>query len=107
MVKQSEGTPSTAFVVEGHDFAPGKPVTFMLSGIGPPPEQKNLLHITSPLTVVVGPDGTFRVSVSQIYPGVLQLGQFTLVASTSNSTADTDFIVIPSEPPPGGAPAAP
>ena len=107
MVKQSEGTPSTAFVVEGRDFAPGKPVTFMLSGIGPPPEQKNMLHITSPLTVVVGPDGTFQVSVSQIYSGVLQLGQFTLVANNSNSTADTDFIVIPSEPPPGGAPAAP
>jgi hypothetical protein len=107
MVKQSEGTPSTAFVVEGHDFAPGSPVTFMLSGIGPPPEQKNLLHLTSPLTVVVGPAGTFRVSVSQIYSGVLQLGQFTLVANTSNSTADTDFIVIPSEPPPGAAPTAP
>ena len=106
MVKQSQGTPSTAFVVEGNDFAPGKPVTFMLSEIGPPPEQKNLLHVTSPLTVVVGPDGTFRVPVSQIYSGALPLGQVTLVATTGNSRADTDFMVIPSEPPPGGtAPA--
>jgi serine/threonine protein kinase len=100
MVKQSQGTPSTAFIVEGHDFAPGKPVTFMLSEIGPPPGNKPLISITSPLTVVVGPDGTFRVSVSQIYSGVLQLGQFTLAATTGTSRADTDFMVIPA----GGSP---
>jgi hypothetical protein len=102
MVKQSQGTPSTAFVVQGHDFAPGKSVTFMLSEIGPPPEQKDLLDITSPLTVVVGPDGTFRVAVSQIYSGVLQLGQFTLVATSGTSRADTDFVVIPAGGPPPG-----
>jgi serine/threonine protein kinase len=103
MVNQSQGTPSTAFVVRGSKFAPGASVTFMLSEIGPPPEQKDLVSTTSPVHVVVGPDGTFRVRVSQLYSGPLQLGQFTVTATTpSGSRADTTFMIIPAQPPPGG-----
>ena len=96
MVKQSQGTASTAFVIQGSKFAPGASVTFLLSEIGPPPEQKTLVSTTSSVHVVVSPDGTFRVAVSQLYSGSLQLGQFTVTATTpAGSRADTDFMIIP------------
>src|SRR6202035_2897572 len=47
MVKLSEGTSSTAFVVQGNRFAPGASVTFSLSEVGPPPAQPDLLEVTS------------------------------------------------------------
>ncbi len=101
MVKQSQGTASTTFVIQGSKFAPGVSVTFLLSEIGPPPEQKNLVSTTSPVHVVVSPDGTFRVAVGQLYSGPLQLGQFTVTATTpAGSRADTDFMILPADPQP-------
>jgi serine/threonine protein kinase len=104
MVKQSEGPADTAFAVQGTGFAPGASVTFMLSEIGPPPEAKNLLDITSPYHAVAGPDGTFRVAVSQLYQAPLALGRVTVTASgPDGSRAQTVFIVLPGgAPPPSG-----
>jgi serine/threonine protein kinase len=105
MVKQSEGPPGTAFAVQGRGFAPGTSVTFTVNEIGPPPDQKNLLDITSPYHAVAKPDGTFQVPVNQLYQGSLGLGQVTVTASgPGGSRAQTVFIVIPSGAPPGGAP---
>jgi serine/threonine protein kinase len=104
MVQQSQGTASTAFVIQGRGFAPGASVTFTLHEIGPPPAQRDLLGLTSPYHATVEPDGTFRVEVSQLYSGPLQQGEFTVDASVSGSSqASTRFMVIPAGPPPGGA----
>ena len=105
MVKQSEATADFAFAVQGRGFAPGTSVTFRLTEVGPPPDQKDIVDVTSPLRMVVGPDGTFQVPVSQLYSGALGLGQVTVAASGSDgSRAQTLFIVIPAGSPPGGAP---
>jgi Protein kinase domain len=102
MVDRSEGDASTAFTVRGSGFAPGMAVTFMLSEVGPPPASKTLVSMTSPYHAVVRPDGTFEVTVGQLYSGALQLGQFTVTAAGSaGSQANTQFIVIPSGSPPG------
>jgi hypothetical protein len=106
MVKLSEGTSSTAFVVQGNRFAPGASVTFSLSEIGPPPAQPDLLEVTSSHHATVGPDGTFTIPVSELYPQSLKLGEVTVNASASGGgTARTNFIVLPSGSPPGQAPA--
>jgi serine/threonine protein kinase len=102
MVKQSEGTADTAFAVQGRGFAPGTSVTFKLSEIGPPPDQKDLFDITSPYHAVAGPDGKFQVLVSQLYPVSLGLGQVTVTATGSGGHASTEFIVLPNGPPPQG-----
>jgi serine/threonine protein kinase len=105
MVKQSQGTPSTAFVIQGSKFTPGASVTFLLSEAPPPSEQKDLVDTTSPVHAVVGPDGTFQIAFSQLYSGLLQLGQFTVTATTpAGDRADTDFMIIPAGPPGGGPP---
>jgi serine/threonine protein kinase len=102
MVDRSEGDASTAFAVRGSGFAPGTTVTFTLSEVGPPPAQKTLLSTTSPYHAVVRPDGTFQVTVGQLYSDPLQLGEFTVTAAGSGSSqATTQFIVIPSGSPPG------
>jgi serine/threonine protein kinase len=107
MVQQSEAPAGFAFAVQGRGFAPGTSVTFMLNEIAPPQEgARTLLNITSPLHVVVSPDGTFRVNVSQLYYEPLALGRFTVAAAGSDgSRAQTVFIVLPQGAPPGGAPA--
>jgi serine/threonine protein kinase len=103
MVGRSEGDASTAFTVRGSGFAPGTPVTFTLTEVGPPPAQKTLVSTTSPYHAVVGPDGTFQVTIGQLYSGSLQLGQFTVAAAGSgHSPATTQFVVIP----PGSTPGA-
>jgi len=105
MVKQSMGTATVAFTIQGSDFAPGASVTFSLTEQGPPPAQANLLSVTSGYHAIVGPHGTFRVAVSRLYSGPLQLGEFTVTAFAPGSkTASTQFIVIPSGPPPGNGP---
>jgi len=105
MVKRSEASADFAFAVQGTGFAPGTPVTFTLTEVGPPPDQNDILDVTSPLRMVVRPDGTFRVAVSQLHPGALALGEVTVTASGSGgSQAQTQFIVIPSGSPFGGAP---
>ena len=106
MVKLSEGTSSTAFVVQGNRFAPGASVTFSLSEVGPPPAQPDLLDVTSSHHATVGPDGTFTVPVSELHPAPFELGEVTVHASASGGgTASTQFIVLPSGSPPG-APAS-
>ena len=102
MVKLSEGTSSTAFVLQGNRFPPGASVTFSLSEVGPPPAQPDLLDVTSSYHATVGPDGTFTVPVSELYPQSLKLGEVTVDASASGGgTARTNFIVLPSAPPGG------
>jgi serine/threonine protein kinase len=105
MVKQSMGTPTAAFTVQGSNFAPGASVTFLLTEQGPPPAQANLVRVTSRYHAIAGRDGTFRVAVSRLYSAPLQLGEFTVTASArGGKTASTQFIVIPSGPPPGNGP---
>jgi serine/threonine protein kinase len=105
MVKQSLGTATAAFTIQGSGFARGASVTFSLTEQGPPPAQANLLSVTSRYHAIVGPDGTFRVAVSKLYSAPLQLGEFTITAFAPESkAASTQFIVIPSGPPPGNGP---
>jgi serine/threonine protein kinase len=105
MVKQSEGTATAAFTIQGSDFPRGTSVTFSLTEQGPPPAQQNLVSVTSGYHAIAGPDGTFRVAFSRLYSAPLQLGEFTVTASAPGSkTASTQFIVIPSGPPPGNGP---
>ncbi len=106
MVNQSQGTATTAFTVRGRGFAPGTQVTFRVSEIGPPPQQKSLFRVTSTYHAVVRPDGTFQVPVSQLYSGPLQLGLVDVSATGSNGTAHTQFMVLPQGAPPAGAPPA-
>jgi serine/threonine protein kinase len=106
MVARSQGDAAAAFTVQGSDFAPGASVAFTLREISPPPQQKNLLGLTSPYHATVGRDGTFRVQVSQLYAGSLQQGQVTVNASAAGRGASTQFIIIPAGAPSGGAPPA-
>jgi hypothetical protein len=103
-MNQSQGDPSASFVVEGHGFSPGQPVTVMLSEIGPPPDNKPLFNVTSTVRPVAGANGTFQVPVSQLYSGPLQLGLVTVQVTASNGSQEkTAFMVIPpgAAPPPG------
>jgi serine/threonine protein kinase len=101
MVNRSEGDASTPFTVRGSGFAPGTPVTFTLTEVGPPPASKTLVDMTSPYHAVAGSDGTFQVPVGQLYPEPLQLGIFTVIAAGSgHSQATTQFVVIPQGSPP-------
>jgi serine/threonine protein kinase len=103
-MNRSQGDPGAAFVVEGQGFPPGQPVVVMLSEIGPPPDNKPLVNVTSTVRPVASANGTFKVPVSQLYSGPLQLGLFTVQVTASNgSQAQTQFMVIPAgaAPPPG------
>jgi serine/threonine protein kinase len=103
-MNRSQGDPSAAFVVEGRGFPPGQPVVVMLSEIGPPPANKPLVNVTSAVRPVTGADGAFKVPVSQLYSGPLQLGLFTVQVTAANgSQAQTQFMVIPA----GAAPSGP
>jgi hypothetical protein len=108
-MNQSQGYPSTRFVVEGAGFAPRTSLTVMLSEVGPPPGDSQLVSMTSPDKPVTGPDGTFKVPLGQLYSGPLLLGLFTVEVTAANgSQAQTQFMVIPQgaplQPPPGGPP---
>jgi len=104
MVNQSEGPATIAWAIQGSGFAPGMSVTFSVNEIGP--NQQNLVTVTPRYHEIVGPHGTFRVAFSRLYSAQLQLGQFTVTASTGgDKTASTEFIVIP--PPGAGPPGGP
>jgi serine/threonine protein kinase len=108
MVNQSRGLASAAFTVQGSGFAPGVSVTFTVSEISPPPEQATLFKVTSPYHVTTHQDGTFRVAIRQLYAQQLQLG-LVMVSATGppgDSTAQTQFMVLPDNPPPGAPPPA-
>ncbi len=93
-MNRSLGYPSTAFVVEGGGFAPHSSLTVRLTELDP--SNKQIVNVTSPVKPVTGADGTFKVSVSQLYPDSLKPGQFTVdVAGSDGHTTSTEFIVIP------------
>jgi serine/threonine protein kinase len=93
MVKQSRGPADAAWVVRASGFAPGKPVTVMLT-FNPPPQVLSAQRFTK--TVRVTPAaGTFQLNINQLFPGVLQLGMFDVQVRGSGGEAATTFIVIP------------
>ena len=97
-MNQSQGDSSTPFVVEGSGFAPRTPVTVTVSELDP--NNKQIFSVTSPDKPVTGSDGTFKVPVSRLYSGPLQLGLVTVHAAGSGGRAiSTQFIVLPT----GGA----
>ncbi len=103
-MNQSQGGPNADFIVEGQGFPPGQPVVVMLSEVGPPPEQKPLVSVTSTFKPVTTAHGTFKVLVSQLYSGSLQPGLFTVqVTGPGGSQAQTQFMVLPPGAPPAGA----
>jgi len=103
MVKQSRGVADTAFTVQGNRFTPGSPVTFTVSEADP--GGKTVFTAKPPLSVTAGPDGTFRVAVSELYASPLSLGLVTVEASEPGGAhASTDFMIIPDGPPPPGGP---
>jgi serine/threonine protein kinase len=102
-MNQSQGGPTAAFLVEGQGFPPGTPLVVTLSGVGPPPENKPLLSVTSTFKPVTDANGKFKVLVSQLYPDSLQMGLFTVqVTAPDGNQAQTQFMVLPP-----GAPPAP
>ena len=107
-MNESQGGPSAEFIVEGQGFPPGQPVMVTLSEIGPPPGNKRLFSIMSTFKPVTSAHGTFKVLVSQLYSGSLQLGLVTVDASApGGSHAQTQFMVLPADVPTGDAPPAP
>jgi hypothetical protein len=101
-MNQSQGDPGTAFLVEGQGFPPGTPLVVTLSEEGPPPDNKPLLSVTSTVKPVAAANGKFKVLVSELYSGSLQLGLFTVqVTAPDGHQAQTQFMVLP----PGAAPA--
>jgi len=105
MANRSQGTATFPFAVRGSGFAPHAPVTFTVSEIGPPPELKDLFSVTSSYHAVTLPDGTFSVTVKQLYPDPLQLGLVTVTATgPGGPAAQTRFMVLPPGAPPAGAP---
>jgi hypothetical protein len=105
MVNQSQGSATAPFTVRGSGFAPAAQVTFLVSEVGPPTQNKPLFSVTSTYHAVVGPDGTFSVPVSQLYSASLQPGLVTVNATgPDGGTAQTQFMVLPPGAPPAGAP---
>ena len=104
MVDQSQGNASAPFAVRGSGFVPDAQVTFAVSEVGPPPQDKNLFSVTSAYQAVAGQDGTFSVPVRELYSGPLQLGLVTVSATgPDGGTAQTQFMVLPPGAPPAGA----
>jgi hypothetical protein len=100
MVKQSQGTTSTAWVVRASGFAPRAPVTVTLTYNSPPqvvPAQT--FTRTARVKPVTGPDGTVSLHIAQLFPGALRLGLFNVqVTGSGGHEATTTFIVIPPAP---------
>ncbi|HUB22236.1 MAG TPA: serine/threonine-protein kinase [Streptosporangiaceae bacterium] len=104
-MNQSQGGPAADFIVEGQDFPPGQPVVVMLSEVGPPPQNKPLVRMTSTFKPVTTAKGTFKVLVSQLYAGSLPPGLFTVqVTASGGSQAQTQFMVLPADAPAGAPP---
>ncbi len=100
---RSEGNPEDTFVVHGSGLAPRTPVTVTVTGIGPPPGNKQIMNITSTTHPVTGSDGTVSVTLNQLFPSTFPLGMFTVDMTEPGGTkATTEFIVIPTAPPAQG-----
>jgi len=94
IVKQSQGTTGTAWVVQASGFEPGEPVTVTLTFNSPPqvvPAQ------TFTRTVRMTPStGTFQLNINQLFPRALRLGLFNVqVTGSGGREASTTFMVIP------------
>jgi hypothetical protein len=104
-MNQSQGDPTADFIVEGQGFPPGQPVVVKLSEIGPPPGNNPLFSTTSAVRPVTSRDGTFKAPVSQLYSGSLRPGLVTLqVTASDGNNVQTQFMVLPPNAPPAGAP---
>jgi hypothetical protein len=94
MVKQSQGTTGTAWLVQASGFESGQPVTVALSFNSPPqvvPAQRftRTVHVTPSA-------GAFRLNINQLFPGALRLGLFSVqVTGAGGREASTTFMVIP------------
>ena len=98
---QSVGNANTTFVVHGSGFAPGRPVTVSMSGVGPPPAASRIMVGTAATKPVTGHDGTFSVTVNQLFPGPYPPGLFTVVVTgRGGAQASANFMVIPEGLPP-------
>jgi hypothetical protein len=98
---QAAGEPSSTFVVHGSGFAPGTPVTVAITGVGPPPTSANVMRKTATIKPVTGQDGTFSVTLNQLFPSPYPLGLFTVeVTGSAGAQASTQFMVIPQSAPP-------
>jgi serine/threonine protein kinase len=94
MVKQSQGTTGTAWVVQASGFESGQPVTVSL-GFNSPPQIVPAQTFTR--TVRITPSaGTFRLNINQLFPRTLRLGLFSVqVTAPGGREARTTFMVIP------------
>ena len=91
-MNQSQGDPSTAFVVEGSGFAPRTPVTVTLTELDPP-QRADLQTNVAGSSRSPARTGRFKVPVSQLYPGSLPLGLFTVEVTGSGGRAtSTQFM---------------
>jgi hypothetical protein len=98
---QSTGNANTTFVVHGSGFAPGRPVTVSMSGVGPPPAVSRIMKGTAATKPVTGHDGTFSVTVNQLFSGPYPDGLFTVVVTEpGGAQASASFMVIPEGLPP-------
>jgi serine/threonine protein kinase len=98
---QSSGNQDATFVVHGSGFAPGTPVTVSLSGVGPPPVDSKIMASTSATKPVTGRNGTFSVTVNQLFPGPYAPGLFTVaVTASGGAQARASFVVLPVGAPP-------
>jgi hypothetical protein len=94
MVMRSQGTTSTAWIVQASGFESGQPVTVSL-GFNSPPQIVPAQTFTR--TVRITPSaGTFRLNINQLFPRALRLGQFSVqVTGPGGRKATTTFMVIP------------
>ena len=94
MVRQSQGTTGTAWLVQASGFESGQPVTVSL-GFNSPPQIVPAQTFTR--TVRMTPStGTFPLNINQLFPGALRLGLFSVqVTGPGGRKATTTFMVIP------------
>jgi serine/threonine protein kinase len=94
MVKHSQGTTSTLWVVQSSGFESGQPVTVALS-FNSPPQIVPAQTFTRTVRVTASA-GTFRLNINQLFPGALRLGLFSVqVTGAGGREAITTFMVIP------------
>jgi serine/threonine protein kinase len=105
-MNEAQGNPTTAFTVRGKGFGPRESVTVTLTGLDP--TNKPITDPSSPITVLTSGNGTLSLPVSQLYPGSLPTGLYTVkVKAADGSELQTGFMVIPPGAPPGGPPPTP
>ena len=98
---QATGDPDTTFVVHGTGFAPRVPVTVVMTGVGPPPAQANIMDSTATIKPVTSQDGTLSFTVNRLFPTPFPLGLFTIeVTGLHGAKVGTQFVVIPGTAPP-------